>query len=91
MFESFGLLAPQRKRPSLESDILAKDVYLMLESTHFSDNFFDLLPGRPRVVRLETDLSADEAEAALRIRTLAEIPREGLGVEEPSFSGGQGL
>ena len=73
---------------TLEADVLAKDVYLTLEAARFSDNFFDLLPGRPRTVRLDTDLTADEAETALRIRTLAEIPREGSGVEDVS-SGGQ--
>jgi beta-mannosidase len=73
---------------TLETDVLAKDVYLSLDDTRFSDNFFDLLPGRPRTVRLETDFTADEAEAGLRIRTLAEIPREGLGVEDVR-SGGQ--
>ena len=73
---------------TLESDVLAKDVYLSLGGAHLSDNFFDLLPGRPRTVRLETDLTADDVEAALRIRTLAEIPREGLGVEDVR-SGGQ--
>ncbi|MCJ7627490.1 MAG: hypothetical protein MUO50_03780 [Longimicrobiales bacterium] len=73
----------------LESDVLAKDVYLRLDGAHFSDNFFDLLPGRSKSVRIETDLSAEEAEAALKIRTLAEIPREGVGVEDRR-SGGQG-
>ncbi len=73
---------------TLESDVLAKDVYLRLEATRFSDNFFDLLPGRPRTVRLETNLSVDQAEAALKIRTLAEIPREGVG-RSGNPSGGQ--
>ena len=73
----------------LESDVLAKDVYLRLDGARFSGNFFDLLPGRSRSVRIETDLSAEEVEAALKIRTLAEIPREGVGVEDRR-SGGQG-
>ncbi len=63
---------------TLEADVLAKNVYLTLEGTHFSDNFFDLLPHRPRTVRLETDLTPDQAEARLEIRTLAEIPQEGV-------------
>jgi len=75
-------------RLTLEADVLAKDVYLTLEAARFSDNYFDLLPGRPRTVLLATDLTADEAETALRIRTLAEIPREGSGVEDVD-SGGQ--
>jgi len=72
---------------TLEADVLAKDVYLSLDGTHFSDNFFDLLPGRSQTVRLETDLSVDRAEADLIIRTLAEIPREGIGVERGSAGG----
>jgi beta-mannosidase len=73
---------------TLESDILAKDVYLSIAGTDFSENFFDLLPGRARTVRLETNLTVDQVEAGLRIRTFAEIPREGLGVEDLG-SGGQ--
>jgi beta-mannosidase len=44
----------------------------------FSDNFFDLLPGRPRTVSLDTALPFAEVQRGLRIRTLAEVPREGL-------------
>ena len=72
---------------TLESDVLAKDVYLALppgSSEHFRDNFFDLLPGRPRRVTVTTNLTPGEVEEALRIRTLAEVPREGEEVgEEP--------
>jgi beta-mannosidase len=48
----------------------------------FSENFFDLLPGRPRTVHLITELSLEEVRRSLRIRTLAEVPREGLPTEE---------
>jgi beta-mannosidase len=72
---------------ALEADFLAKDVYLSLEGSRFSDNFFDLLPGRPHAVRLETELDAERAEAELEIRTLAEIPAGGLGAEESVESG----
>jgi hypothetical protein len=44
----------------------------------FSDNFFDLLPGRPRTVSLDTALPFADVQRGLRIRTLAEVPREGL-------------
>ena len=44
----------------------------------FSDNFFDLLPGRPRTVSLVTALPLAEVQSGLRIRTLAEVPREGF-------------
>jgi beta-mannosidase len=72
---------------TLESDVLARDVYLALpagSSEHFRDNFFDLLPGRPRRVTVTTNLTPGEVKEALRIRTLAEVPREGEEVgEEP--------
>lgn len=44
----------------------------------FSDNFFDLLPGRPKTVSLDTTLPLSEVQRGLRIRTLAEVPREGF-------------
>jgi beta-mannosidase len=44
----------------------------------FSDNFFDLLPGRPRTISLDTALPFAEVQRGLRIRTLAEVPREGF-------------
>ena len=67
---------------SLESDVLAKDVYLSLDGARFEDNFFDLLPGRSHVVRLESELTPEEAEAGLLVRTLAEISREGVEVSD---------
>jgi len=66
----------------LETDVLAKDVYLSLDGVRFSDNFFDLLPGRPRLVPLDTPLPVEEVESRLVVRTLAEIPREGMDAEE---------
>ena len=63
---------------TLESGVLAKDVYLVLGDARFSNNFFDLLPGRPRTVLVEATMSPEEVRETLRIRTLAEIPREGL-------------
>jgi beta-mannosidase len=71
---------------TLRSDALAKDVYLTLDAGeahrrhHFRDNFFDLLPGRPRTVHLATHLGPTEVKSRLRIRTLAEVPREGEAV-----------
>jgi beta-mannosidase len=83
--------APEGVLLTLESDVLAKDVYLDVgrgaqdgtrtrfpEGFHPVENFFDLLPGRPRTVLLRTTLTPEELEESLRIRTLAEIPREGL-------------
>lgn len=39
----------------VSTDVLAKDVYLMGD-THFSDNFFDLLPGTSRKIQLSKPL-----------------------------------
>lgn len=64
---------------TLESDVLAKDVYVSAEGLHAAENFFDLLPGRPRTVFLRTELVPEEVGASLKIRTLAEVPREGMG------------
>ena len=66
---------------TLTADILAKDVYLTLEGARFSHNFFDLLPGKPRTIRVHTDLPAKEVEARLRLKTVAEVPREGLEID----------
>ncbi|MEJ5051742.1 glycoside hydrolase family 2 protein [Chryseobacterium culicis] len=39
----------------ISTDILAKDIYL-IGDTHFSDNFFDLLPGTPKRITLSKPL-----------------------------------
>ncbi len=66
----------------LETDVLAKDVYLRLEEGRFSDNFFDLVPGRTHRVSVQTEKSLEEIRAELIIRTLAEVPKDGTPVEE---------
>ncbi len=68
-------------RITLDTDVLAKGVYLMLENGSFSDNFFDLLPGQSHRVSIETDKTLDQVRTELRIRTLAEVPKEGVDVE----------
>jgi len=96
-------------RITLESDVLAKDVYLRWDPNHiaaggpavspgqaspgpdqglapdsgiprvfFRENFLDLLPGRPKTVIVETGLPLEAVQEGLRIRTLAEVPREGV-------------
>jgi beta-mannosidase len=72
---------------TLQTDILAKDVYLQLAGGRFSDNFFDLLPGRSRTVLVRTDKTLGEVRAELTIRTLAEVPREGQPVDPPVDGG----
>jgi beta-mannosidase len=39
----------------ISTDVLAKDIYLMGD-THFSDNFFDLLPGSSKKIKLSKPL-----------------------------------
>lgn len=78
---------------SLTSDVLARDVYLTVEPAdtlppeeevhHFSHNFFDLLPGITRVVRLRSPLAMEDLRSRLRIRTLADVPRKGVPAEGP--------
>ncbi len=43
----------------ISTDVLAKDVYLSGD-THFSDNFFDLLPGTSRIIKLSKPLEKIE-------------------------------
>ncbi|UKB78169.1 beta-mannosidase [Chryseobacterium sp. MEBOG07] len=43
----------------ISTDILAKDVYL-IGDTHFSDNFFDLLPGTSKIITLSKPLDKVE-------------------------------
>lgn len=82
---------------TLTSDVLAKDVYLTVSGktkdrgprsiSHrgprifFSDNFFDLLPGLPRTIRITTERTLEDIQRGLRIRTLAEVPKEGMAAE----------
>jgi beta-mannosidase len=48
----------------------------------FSNNYFDLLPGERVVVSVRTALSVVELQEGLRIKTLAEVPREGVPARE---------
>jgi beta-mannosidase len=40
------------------------------EAGFFSDNYFDMLPGETRIIHLETEISADDLNEALTVRTL---------------------
>ena len=62
---------------ALTSDVLAKNVFLRLDgidhssgNVHFSDNFFDILPGETVSVRIDTDIQASEIKDRVRIKTL---------------------
>jgi beta-mannosidase len=54
----------------LHSYVLAKGVMLEFENTpgHFSDNYFDLLPGEEKVVVFKGVLKTEEASKLLRIK-----------------------
>jgi beta-mannosidase len=54
----------------LTSAVLAKDVFLDLQGAHFSDNFFDILPGDTIEVTVSTGLPAPDVEDRLTIKTL---------------------
>jgi beta-mannosidase len=75
---------------TMESESLAKDVYLRLDGATFSDNFFDLLPGRPRAVEIATEFTVAQIEVMLKIRTLAEVPREGMATYAGPTGSGEG-
>ena len=51
---------------------LAKSVYLSVNDPNavFSDNGFDLLPNEERVVRIKSDLSAEQLKQQLVVRTI---------------------
>ncbi|MBT8395913.1 MAG: glycoside hydrolase family 2 protein, partial [Gemmatimonadetes bacterium] len=69
-------------RITLETDVLAKGVFLMLKDGRFSENFFDLLPGRPRTTSIWTDKPLEQVRAELQVRTLADVPKEGFEVDD---------
>jgi beta-mannosidase len=56
----------------LKTDKLAKNVYLQIgdEQGFFSDNYFDFLPGEVAKVNLETNISEQQLNKVLTIRTL---------------------
>lgn len=73
-------------RVILRSEVVAKDVALSLEGdpdARFEENFLDLLPGRPKELLVETRIPPEEARGRLRLRTLAEVPREGVPPTHP--------
>ncbi|WP_346316237.1 glycoside hydrolase family 2 protein [Chitinophaga sp. YIM B06452] len=59
----------------VSTDKLAKNVCLLLEDdkgvSHFSDNYFDLLPGATRTLQLDTKMSAAEVSKQLRVLHIA--------------------
>ena len=56
---------------TLKSNVLQKDVFLFTkEKGHFSDNFFDLLPNKTKVIEFKTDSNSLDD---LKIKTLNKI------------------
>jgi len=57
---------------SLQSDLLAKNVFLSIgsENGFFSDNYFDLLPNETVEIHLQTTLSLEKLKKVLRFQTL---------------------
>jgi len=56
----------------LQSAVLAKNIFLTIgsENGFFSDNYFDLLPGKTIEVHLKTTISLEKLEKIIRIQTL---------------------
>jgi len=56
----------------LESNVYAKAVFMKLDGVkgEFSDNFFDLIPKRPKLIKclLERDANLEEFEEALLLK-----------------------
>lgn len=57
---------------ALSTDKLAKNLYLTIgnEEGFFSDNYFDLLPGKPVKIKLETQLGKEKLQEILALKTL---------------------
>ncbi len=58
----------------LSTDNLAKNVFLSIpdETAHFSDNYFDLMPGQSKNITIKTDKSAKEIQNALQVISLVD-------------------
>jgi len=61
-------------RIELSTELLAKNLYLSLREGDgfFTDNYFDLLPGRPRAIVCKTTLSRQDFEKSLQLMSLAD-------------------
>ena len=57
---------------SLSTDQLAKNLFMTIgdEEGFFSDNYFDLVPGQPVKVKLETKLSKEKLQEVFALQTL---------------------
>jgi len=57
---------------ALSTNKLAKNVYLTIgdESGFFSDNYFDLIPGQPVQIKLETKITKEKLQKVFAVQTL---------------------
>jgi beta-mannosidase len=58
----------------LESDVFARGVFLSIEGidNFFSDNYFDLLPGEPKVIHVTTSLDKASFEHQLKSESICD-------------------
>lgn len=58
----------------LSSKALARSVYISFESSDvkLSDNYFDLLPGEPKDIRIDSSVSLDQLTKQMRVISLAD-------------------
>lgn len=59
---------------SITSDVFARAVFLSIKGidNHFSDNYFDILPGTTHTVEVKTGKTQAQFEKELKIQTLAD-------------------
>jgi beta-mannosidase len=57
---------------ALSTNKLAKNVYLTIgdETGFFSDNYFDLIPGQPVQIKLETKITKEKLQKVFAVQTL---------------------
>jgi beta-mannosidase len=60
---------------TVSSDVVAKNVYLHLKDADIklSDNFFDLLPGNEKIIKIEDPKTFSEIENKMKVTTLYEL------------------
>lgn len=63
------------KRFSLKTDVLAKNIYIHLDNSEIklSDNFFDLLPGKEKIIEIQDESNFSAIEKQLRFTTLFDV------------------
>ncbi len=70
-----------KKLVTVSAATLAKNVWLMLDKddqSHFSDNYFDLLPGISRTVELDTRLSVEAVRSQLEAWHIQGVTKPGV-------------